>query len=164
MPQLVEGAFRGTSGLSQRREIPKVCIELIAKGVELIVFLRDANNEDWREVLKAYEGGCRAEHQHLAIFGVCDRNVECWLCADADWLAKETQREAAAFRVDDPKSAFEQAMGITGSDKKEPEIAATGSAGTFEELALQSLLRGVLRTGSGTKSKERGCRIENLRS
>ncbi len=83
-----------------------MCIELIAKGVELIVFLRDANNEDWREVLRAYEGGCRAEHQHVAIFGVCDRNIECWLCADADWLAKETQREAAVFRVDDPKSAL----------------------------------------------------------
>jgi hypothetical protein len=159
--QLVQGAFRGTSGLSQRREIPKVCIELIAKGVELIVFLRDANKEDWREVLRTYEGGCRAEHRHLAVFGVCDRNIECWLCADADWIAKETQREAAAFRVDDPKSAFAEAMGLIGFDKKEPEIAALVQRAPLKNwLSNRSFKEFYDRLWA--KNKERGCKIENL--
>jgi len=74
---LIEGRFRGTSGQSQRREIPKTCIELIAKGVDLVVFLRDANNEDWRDVLREDEKRCRSDHEHLAVFAVCDRNVEC---------------------------------------------------------------------------------------
>jgi len=160
--QLVQGAFRGTSGLSQRREIPKVCIELAAKGAEVIVFLRDANNEQWRQVLGAYEGDCRPEHRHIAVFGVCDRNIECWLCADADWIAKETRGEAATFRVDDPKSAFAQAMGITGSDKKEQEIAALVQRAPLKNwLSNRSFKEFYDRLWA--KSKEQGCKIENLR-
>lgn len=159
--QLVEGSFRGTSGLSQRREIPKVCIELTAKRAELIIFLRDSNNENWREVLNAHEEDCRLEHRHLTIFGVCDRNIECWLCADAGWIAGETQRQAAEFRVDNPKAAFEQAFGITGLDRKEQEIAA---------MVLRAPLRNWLRNRSfrefyerlRDKSQEMGCQMENL--
>ena len=112
--QLIEGRFRGTSGQSQRREIPKTCIELTAKGVDLIVFLRDANDEDWRDVLREDEKRCRSDHEHLAVFAVCDRNVECWLCTDRDWIAKETGRQAKDFDVADPKAPFEKALGITG--------------------------------------------------
>jgi len=158
--QLIEGSFRGTSGLSQRREIPRVCIELIAKGVELIVFLRDANNEDWRDVLKADEERCRSEHKHLTIFGVCDRNIECWLCADAGWIAGETQRQPAEFRVENPKDVFQEAIGIRGSDKEE-EIAL---------LVLRAPLKSWLTNRSfrefyeklRDKSQEMGCKLENL--
>lgn len=159
--QLIEGSFRGTSGLSQRREIPKICIELVAKGAEFIVFLRDANNEDWREVLKTYEGHCRADHKHLTIFGVCDRNIECWLCADVGWIAKETGHQPSEFRMTDPKEAFEKAMHITGFDRKEQEIAL---------LVKRAPLRNWLSNRSfeefyeriWDKSKERGCKVENL--
>src|SRR5271157_676732 len=77
--ELVEGRFRGTSRESQRREIPRTCLELALKGADVIVFLRDTNEEDWRRVLKAEEARCRPEHQHLAVFGVCARNAESWL-------------------------------------------------------------------------------------
>jgi hypothetical protein len=161
---LIEGQFRGMSGERQHHEIPKVCVELIAKGAELIVFLRDANTEhtDWREVLMAYEEDCKLEHKHLTIFSVCDRNVECWLCADADWIAKETGRRPDEFRAPDPKDRFEEAMGITRLDKKEEEIAA---------MIQRAPLRNWLTNRSfeefyeriRTKSKETGCKIENLR-
>jgi hypothetical protein len=161
--QLLEGRFRGTSGLSQRREIPNVCIELTAKSAELIVFLRDANNEAWRTVLQADEDRCLPEHKHLVVFGVCDRNIECWLCADADWMAKETGCEPSTFRVPDPKEAFEGAMHVTGFDRKEQEIAA---------MVLRAPLKRWLSNRSfeefydriWDKSKERGCKIENLRA
>ncbi len=160
--QLIEGSFRGTSGLSQRREIPKVCIELMAKGAELIVFLRDANNESWREVLKADEERCRPEHKHLTIFGVCDRNVECWLCADADWIARETGRQPDEFRGTDPKGPFEAAMGITGSEKKEEEIATMVERAPLRNwLSNPSFEEFYRRIWS--KSKEKGCQMENLR-
>ena len=160
--ELLEGRFRGTTGLSQRREIPKVCIELVSKGAEFVVFLRDANDEDWRAVLRAYEGDCRVEHQYLAIFGVCDRNVECWLCADADWIARETGHQPDEFRVSDPKKVFETAMYITGFDRKEEEIAA---------MVLRAPLKNWLSNRSfeefyervREKSKATGCEIENLR-
>ena len=88
--ELIEGRFRGTSGQSQRREIPKTCVELTYKKADLIVFLRDANEENWRDVLKADEHRCRDEHRHLAVFAVCDRNVESWFCADAEWIRAST--------------------------------------------------------------------------
>jgi hypothetical protein len=159
---MVEGAFRGTSGLSQRREVPKVCVELIAKGAELIVFLRDANDENWREVLKAYEEDCRAEHKDFTIFGVCDRNIECWLCADADWIAKETGRQPNEFRVTDPKEVFEKAMHITGFDRKEQEIAMLVQRAPLKNwLSNRSFKEFYERIWD--KSKERGCKGGNLR-
>jgi hypothetical protein len=161
--QLLEGRFRGTTGLSQRREIPKVCIDLTAKGAEIIIFLRDANNENWREVLYAYEGDCRPEHRHLTVFGVCDRNIECWLCADADWMAKETGCEPSKFRAADPKQVFETAMHITRFDRKEREIATmTQRAPLKHWLSNRSFEKFYDRIWD--KSKERGCKIENLRA
>jgi len=159
--QLIEGSFRGASGDSQRREIPKVCIELAVKGAELIVFLRDANDEGWREVLTAYEGDCRPEHRHVTIFGVCDRNVECWLCADADWIAKKTGHQPNEFRVTDPKKAFEKALHITGFDRKEEEIAMLVQRAPLRNwLSNRSFREFYERIWS--KSKEKGCKIENL--
>jgi hypothetical protein len=159
--ELIEGSFRGTSGLSQRREIPKVCIELTAKGAELTIFLRDANNGSWRQVLRDYENDCRPEHRHLTIFGVCDRNIECWLCADADWIARRTGRQANEFRVTDPKGVFEKAMGISRQDKKEREVAAlVQDAPLAAWLSNRSFKEFYERIRD--KAKERGCQVENL--
>ncbi|MBI3985296.1 MAG: hypothetical protein HY343_00090 [Lentisphaerae bacterium] len=160
--ELVEGHFRGKSGQSQRREIPGTCRELAFKGVDFAVFMRDANDEDWRGVLKADQSRCRPEHEHLAVFVVCGRNVECWLCADPTWLAARTDRHQADFTVDDPKGAFESALQIKSTDRKEPEIAA---------LVKDAPLRQWLRNKSfeafydelWRKSKGLGCQIENLR-
>jgi len=160
--ELIEGHFRGTSGQNQRREIPKICHELIYKGVDLIVFLRDSNVENWRDVLKAYEARCRDEHKHLALFGVSNRNVECWICADADWIAGKTGKPSSEFRVADPKQVFQRAMGISSFDKKEEEIT---------RLVVEAPLRNWLSNRSfedfydklQQRSKQLGCSIENLR-
>ena len=159
--ELVKGQFRGQSGQSQRREIPNTCRELIFKGVDFAIFMRDANTEDWREVLKTDQARCLAEHQHLVVFAVCDRNVECWLCTDPSWIAARTGRTQAEFSFQDPKGAFESALQIKSVDKKEPEIAA---------LVKEAPLRVWLRNKSfeafydqlRQKYKELGCQIENL--
>lgn len=159
--ELLEGRFRGTSGQSQRREIPKTCIELCSKGVDLVIFLRDSNAERWRDVVRADEARCRPEHQHVAIFGVCARNVECWLCADARWIAQHTGRPADEFRDDDPKGGFGSAIGITAFDRKEDEIA---------DLVREAPLARWLTNQSWEhfydqlwqKSKHHACKIENL--
>jgi len=83
------------------------------------------------------------------------------LCADRDWIAKETGRQAEDFDVADPKGAFEKALGITGFDRKEEEIAM---------LVNQAPLRHWLGNRSfkdfyerlRDKSQQMGCRIENL--
>lgn len=160
---LIEGRFRGTSGERQRREIPKACRELIAKSADVIVFLRDANMEhrNWRKVLDAYEADCQLEHRDRAIFGVCDRNIECWLCADADWIGKQTRHEPDTFRVPDPKDPFEEAVGITRLDKKEQEIAAMVQGAPLKNwLTNRSFKEFYERLRD--KSQQMGCAIENL--
>jgi len=158
---LMEGRFRGTTGQSARREIPNICLELGAKGADLIVFLRDSNEEVWREVLKAEEARCRPEHRHFAVFGVCDRNVECWISADPEWLGLKTGRPPAEFRTEDPKAAVAAAFGIRPGDRKEKELA---------ELVAEAPLRGWLHSKSFAdfyeklrqQSKKHGCNMENL--
>jgi len=161
--QLMEGQFRGSSGQSRRREIPNTCIELIFKEADIIVFLRDANDEDWRDALRNERKHCRPEHQHLTIFGVCHRNVECWICADAEWIAAKTGKPAPDFRIADPKRVFEHAMDISSFDRKEEEIAKL-----VQDAPLQNWLSNRsfedFYDALWQKSKELGCSIENLRS
>ena len=161
--ELIEGKFRGTTRQSARREIPNTCLELASKGADIIVFLRDANVESWREVLTAEQARCRPNHQHLAVFGVCARNVESWLCSDVGWLATRTSRKPEEFRLDDPKGVFESAMGITGTDKKETEIADMVQCAPLKNwLANRSFEDFYERLWQ--KSKEAlGCKLENLR-
>lgn len=160
--ELIEGQFRGSSGQSQSREIPKTCTELVSKGIDIVVFLRDSNDENWRDVLKGGTNKCRDEHKHLVVFGVSDRNIECWLCADAEWIAKKTGKSPSDFHITDPKRVFECALGISNFDRKEEEIT---------QLVTKAPLKNWLSNRSfedfynqlWQKSKERGCSIENLR-
>ena len=160
--ELIEGQFRGRSGQSQRREIPNTCRELSSKGVGLAIFLRDANRENWRDVLKADRAKCLPEHQHSAVFAVCDRNVECWLCADRDWIAKRVGRAATDFAVDDPKGNFESALQITSIDRKEPEIAEIVKEAPLHRWMTDKSFE-TFYESLWQKSKEQGCQIENLR-
>lgn len=161
--ELVEGRFRGTSGQSQRREIPRTSLELAFKGADVIVFLRDANDEDWRQVLKADEARCRPEHQHLAVFGVCARNAESWLCCDPSWIAAQTGREPKEFIVDDPKTVFEKAIGVTGRERKEEEIASLVERAPLRNWLTNPSFENFYKKLWEKSKQVPGCRLENLR-
>jgi hypothetical protein len=109
--ELIEGRFRGSTGLRLRAEIPKICIELNEKGCDVFLFLTDANDAVWTEVAKNQSRLVPAQFKH-------------WLCADKEWIARETGHSANDFDVEDPKGIFESVLGITGRDKKETEIAS----------------------------------------
>ncbi len=164
--ETIEGKFRGSTRTSRRREIPHICGELASKNAELIVFLTDSNDDDdnaWRTVLKQEEGRRPDEYAHYTIFGVCQRNVECWLCADADWIAARTGRNASDFRVTDPKHVFEAALRIRADDKKEDLIE-----GLVREAPLHNWLRnrsfGDFYDKLWQKSKSfDDCQMENVR-
>ncbi len=153
------GRFRGQT---LRREIPKICVELFSKGADLVVLLRDSNLENWRDVLKDDAGRCDPAHEHGTVFGVCDRNVECWLAASPDWLARRTDQSREPFRADDPKRAVESALKVGSLDRREEEIA---------QLVVDAPLRDWLRNRSfedfydklWRKSKDLDCSLENLR-
>jgi hypothetical protein len=158
--EMIEGRFRGAF---TRREIPNACVELQHKGVDLIIMVRDANVEDWRDVVNGDEASCDTRHKHLVVFGVCERNVECWLTADAGYASSITGVPAQDFRVPDPKGIFEYAMQITSLDRKEPEIANfTKGAPLHNWLTKKSFENFYDKLRQ--KSKELHCQeIENLR-
>lgn len=121
---LIEGSFRGDSGISLRRDIPRICLELDHKEANVIVFLTDANEQNWRQVKRHESEFVPLEFRHVTLYGVAGRNVECWLAADRDYLAGRLNVSPEALDAPDPKGIIEQALGITSYDRKEDEIAS----------------------------------------
>jgi hypothetical protein len=159
---LVEGKFRGQTGTSRHREIPKICLELSHKGVDLIVFLTDSNVNPWREVKSTDAEKCPPNYQHLSVFGVCCRNAECWLASDTGHIARHSRRNEAEFRQDDPKGIVESVFGITGTDKQEEKIADFVRNAPLHRWLTNPSFEDFF-DPLWQKSRERGCRIENLR-
>jgi hypothetical protein len=159
---LVEGAFRGQLPRSQ---IPKECKVLTAQGADLVVFLRDANLENWRDVLKADEARCPAKYRHRVIFGVCDRNAECWLAADPDYLASCLHRCRAEFTAADPSSAVKSALGLIGFDKElqEPHVAALVRGAPLQKRLRNKSFEHFYQQ-FWHYGKQAGCALENLRA
>jgi hypothetical protein len=160
---LVEGRFRGQTGTSRHREIPKICLELSTKGADLIVFLTDSNVNPWREIQKGDSEKCPPQFQHLSVFGVCLRNAECWLAADPGHLAGVFGRNEAEFRVPDPKYIVESAFGVTGTDKQEPAIASYVRTAPLHRWLSNNASFKDFFDQLWQKSKAFGCKIENLR-
>ncbi len=162
---LVEGKFRGSTGLSRHREIPQICLELSSKGADLVIFLTDSNDDDpkaWRYVLREEEARIPPNYEHFVLVGVCQRNVECWFCSDAEWLSRMTGRCASDFQAIDPKGVFESAMLISCRDRKEKEIAGLASIAPLHRW-LQNRSFEHFFDKLWQKSKELGCSIENIR-
>jgi hypothetical protein len=122
--EMKEGRFRGGTGLALRREIPQICKQLRKANADVMVFLTDADVHDWREVKRRESGLVPAGYQDIIVYGVADRNIECWLASDRGDLASGLNINPADLNVPDPKDVFEYGIGITSSDKKEPEIVA----------------------------------------
>ncbi|MBM4035279.1 MAG: hypothetical protein FJ291_26340 [Planctomycetes bacterium] len=87
--QLIEGRFRGSTGLSLRRELARACTELLSHGADFIVVLRDANKEDWQEVRTSERARVPAAALHCTVYGVAERSIEDWLNADPGYLAAQ---------------------------------------------------------------------------
>jgi len=155
--ELIVGKFRGAF---RRREIPHACLELRTKGAAVIILLRDANKENWRDVVRADCAACATAFD--VVVGVADRNIECWLVANSHYASAKTGVNEADFRVPDPKNAFERAMKITALERRTHEII---------EYVQQAPLRSWLVNGSfedfydrvWQKGKELACLMENLR-
>ena len=160
--ELIEGHFRGSTAQSRRREIPRICIELQNKGVDCILFLTDSNTAPWREVLNTEKQRCRPEHQHLTVFGVCLRNVECWLAADADHIANQFNRPRHEFITEDPKGAVEAAFEISSDEKRESEIAAFVCNAPLRHW-LNNVSFADFYDSLRHMSQQLGCHLENLR-
>ncbi len=158
---LIEGHFRGSTSQSQQREIRNICLELSQKKTDIILFLRDANDEAWKKCLSNYEACCPTEYKHKTIFAVCERNAECWLCADRDWIAKQLASTPEAFNIEDPKNLFETSINI-GRDKKETNIQKLIEKAPLKQWRDKSRSFRDFYEKLWRKSKETGCQFENL--
>ena len=88
--ELADGRFRGSSGESFRREIRKSLMELKdGKECDVLVVLTDADAKPWREVKQRESSRIPDDFEHMTLFGVADRNIECRLAIDRSALAEE---------------------------------------------------------------------------
>lgn len=159
--EMLEGHFRGTTGQSRHRELPRICEELALKGADVLVFLSDANDRPWRDVLREERSRFPAQRAAAAVIAVASRNVESWICADPNYVAGHCGMPASLLAVEDPKGPFEGAMAITRANRREPEIARI-----VEEAPLHSWLRNEsfrnFYEQARDLSQRNGCQIENL--
>lgn len=161
--QLVLGSFRGKMGRRRRIEIPSICKELRHKGADVMVLLTDANDRNWREVKRAEQGWIPLEYADITLVGVADRNIECWIAADADYLAGKIGVRSEDLQVADPKGVFERALGITTFDKKEAKIAAIVKDAPLRNWLSQSESFADFYDDARDLSQRQGCSIPNER-
>lgn len=123
--ELVEGAFRGSTGLALRRELAKICEDLLHhKQCSAVIILSDSDSQNWRDVHRSEVAKLPQERKALVVYGIADRNIECWLCADSAYVATKADCTVDSLKVDDPKTVFERAMGVSRDDRKEDSIIA----------------------------------------
>ena len=103
------------------RKYPNVCKEGRFKGCDVVVILTDSDNSDWNTAYKNQKAHLDADIEYV-VLGVAVRNIECWICADPDYIAKHYPCDPKSLRVSDPKSAFHTALSISKYDKKEEDI------------------------------------------
>lgn len=113
-------SHRGTDRRS--RHYPKAFLSAREKGCDVVVVLTDSNDARFTKVASQERRDIGGGNEHYVILGVAQRNIECWICADPEYIASSYGRHPSEFRLADPKSAFERALGITKYDRKKTEI------------------------------------------
>ena len=158
--ELVEGHFRGSIAKSLRREYTKIFDELSFKGVDLVVILTDANEDDWRERKRNETRMVPSEFKHMTVLGIPDRNIECWICADTAWIAGKLERSQSDFEVDNPKGAFENAVG-RGNRERVAELVCEAPIATW--YARKESFEDFYDELRGVGKLRLLCEIDNLR-
>ena len=115
-------AFRGTA--LHPRKYPGFCKEGQLKGCDVVIVLKDSDEEDLNTVYTNAKKYLDAETLHYVIVGVPVRNIECWMCANPEYIASRYNCEPDDFRVKDPKAAFERALNITNYERQFEKITA----------------------------------------
>lgn len=118
--ELVAGRFRGKMGLSLRREIERSLIDLKDdKECKFLVVLTDADGNRWQDVKRRESGKVPEQCRHLTLFGVADRNIECWLATDRGALAGALGCRPEDIPTDDPSGFVKRRFGLSGRTPKE---------------------------------------------
>lgn len=118
--ELAEGRFRGSSRGSFRREIQKSLWDLKnAKACDILIVLTDSDSSQWREVKNRESAKIPADCRHLTVYGVADRNAECWLAIDRAALAEAIDCPAEDIPDGDPSDFIKRGFGLSDRDRRE---------------------------------------------
>ncbi len=116
---MAPGKFRGESRISFRREIANALWDLRDdKRCDVLVVLTDSDVTPWREVKRSEWARVPEDCQHMCVFGVAERNIECWLAVNRDALAKALNCTPEEIPTDDP----------SGFVKRRFDLGARGAA------------------------------------
>ncbi|MEW5945848.1 MAG: hypothetical protein AB1742_06580 [bacterium] len=118
---LIKGDARGSSGESFRREIRKILPALREKGAEIFIILNDSDAGKFREIKKRESAYVPEEYKADTVYGIAERNIECWLTADQNYCKKRfgtSPPRDSRFR----KKYFVKAMGISARSPKKEDI------------------------------------------
>ena len=115
--ELAPGKFRGSSHESFRREIRKALIDLRdSKRCDVLVVLTDADVNRWRDVKQREFARVPENCRDLTVFGVSDRNIECWLALDRGAMARELKCQVGEIPGDDPSGFVKRRLGMGERD------------------------------------------------
>ena len=116
--KMAMGKFRGESKTSFRREVKKALWDLRDdKQCDVLVVLTDSDVAPWREVKQREWNRVPPDCQHLCVFGVAGRNIECWLAIDRPALARELGCQPDEIpRVDDLSGFVKREFGLGKRD------------------------------------------------
>jgi hypothetical protein len=119
---LAEGKFRGSSKESFWREIRKALLDLRDdKHCDILVVLTDADGNPWREVRRREASRVPETCQHLCVFGVADRNIECWLASDRGQMARYLTCAVEDIPTEDPSGFLQGKFGASERDEMRRE-------------------------------------------
>ncbi len=111
--EMAPGKFRGSSKESFRRDIENALWDLRDdKRCDVLVVLTDSDVAPWREVKRREWNRVPADCRHLCVFGVAERNIECWLAIDRDALAQELGCPPQDIPHDDPSGFVDRGFGL----------------------------------------------------
>lgn len=119
--ELVKGPFRGSTNVALKREL-HIALSMNLKDdkrCDAIVFLTDADADLWRDVKRRELNSIPTDCQHLTLFGVANRNIECWLAIDRSALARELECSEEDIPKDNPSDFVKRHFGLTGRNKLE---------------------------------------------
>lgn len=119
---LVVGRRRGTSKKSLRRELKQYLTGLRDRDqCDLLVCLTDCDShgKGWRDIKKNETAKVPQDCKHLTVYGVADRNLECWMALDGQALAAFLGCAEGELPRDDVSGFVKRRLEIETRDKRD---------------------------------------------
>ena len=83
-----------------------------------MVVLTDADGNPWRRIKTRESARIGDEFKHLIVFGVADRNIECWLAINREALAVALECAVDDIPEVDPSEFIKRRWGLSDRDRR----------------------------------------------